>query len=176
MQRVCLAVFSLVVLSGCVVIPQPHDVVRLSKVTGSVSRQGQPVENLTLTMNALDNRSTCEDPIAVTTTDADGRFVFEEITQRRFWRVVILAPSSPTYYLGLCTGGPEGRVPLIERRIWATLPRQLALECDLQRHREEQESCSVAGWTGYNFIIDDAGYNSYRPEAARGMSGESPKR
>lgn len=139
-------------LAGCITYPLPHDVVELSPVSGTIRLDGEPVAGRRLSMNSLWNREPCSAPIAETTTDEHGRFHFDEITSRHYFRTVILAPSSPTYFMTVCSQGESEAVPVFTTSIWASLPRHLELSCDLDRQNAEGDYCSVADWTGYNFL------------------------
>lgn len=138
--------------AGCVTYPHPHDVVELSPVSGTLRLDGEPVAGRRLSMNSLWNREPCAEPIAETTTDAQGRFRFDEITSRHLFRTVILAPSSPTYYMTVCSLDETAPVPIFTTSIWARLPRHLELGCDLGVKTAEGDYCDVADWTGWNFM------------------------
>ena len=142
----CLAV------AGCVTYPHPHDVVELSPVSGTLRLDGEPLAGRTVTMNSVWNADPCGEPIAEVTTDANGRFRFDEITSRRFFRTVILAPSSPTYSMTVCSIEETGPVTIFTTSIWARLPRHLELGCDLGVKTAEGDHCDVADWTGWNFM------------------------
>lgn len=139
-------------ITGCITYPHPHDVVELSPVSGTLHLDGESLAGRRLSMNSLWNREPCSTPIAETTTDEYGRFHFSEITSRRHFRTVILAPSSPTYFMTVCSEEEPGAVPIFTTSIWASLPRHLELSCDLDRQNAEGDYCSVADWTGYNFL------------------------
>ena len=139
-------------LGACVVIPQPREVIQLSPVDGRVTRDSQPVAGLVLTMNALHNTAPCTDPIARASTDENGEFAFAEITAPAYWRVVVLAPSSPTFSMTLCMEGDHGPAPIFAASIWATLPATLTLHCDLGAGKGADHACEVADWTGYNYL------------------------
>lgn len=153
-------------LGACVVIPQPRDVIQLSPVDGRVTRDGNPVAGLALTMNSLHDATSCADPIARVVTGPDGAFAFEEITSRETWRVVVLAPSSPTYSMTLCAEGESGLTPIFSERIWATLPVTLTLHCDLGAAEGAGQACEVTDWTGYNYLGGSGtGRGEYREPA-----------
>lgn len=139
-------------LVGCVVVPQPRDVIQLSPVDGRVTRDGSPVAGLALTMNSLHDTAPCERPIARVVTGENGEFEFEEVTSRETWRVVVLAPSSPTYSMTLCMEGIAGPTPIFAESIWATLPVTLTLHCDLGAAEGADQACEVTDWTGYNYL------------------------
>ena len=153
-------------LAGCVVIPQPRDVIQLSPVDGRITRDGEPLAGVPLTMNSLHETAPCDEPIARVVTDANGAFAFAEITTRKTWRTVVLAPSSPTFAMTLCMETDAGPMPIFAERIWATLPITLTLHCDLGTAAGARETCEVSDWTGYNFLSrSDAHYGDYREPA-----------
>jgi hypothetical protein len=153
-------------LSACLVIPQPRDVIQLSRVDGQVTSGGQPLAGLPLTMNSLHNPAACDDPIARVVTGANGEFAFDEITARKTWRVVVLAPSSPTYSMTLCMQGGNGLTPIFAETIWATLPVTLSLHCDVDGAEGTNQACEVDDWTGYNFLSrSDEQRGEYREPA-----------
>ena len=139
-------------LTACVVIPQPRDVIQLSPVDGRLTLDGQPLAGVPLTMNSLHNNVACAEPIARVVTGENGAFAFDEITAREFWRRIILAPSSPTYSMTLCMEGDNGPMPIFAENIWATLPVTLTLHCDLGADEGTDQACEVTDWTGYNFL------------------------
>lgn len=151
-------------LAGCITYPHPHDVVDLSPVSGTLRLNGEPLGGQKLTMNSLWNYEPCAEPISETTTDEHGRFQFDEITSRRFFRTVILAPSSPTYSMTVCADGGSGPDPIFATLIWATLPRHLELDCELSVKTAASDHCNVADWAGWNFMrrADQASYGTNR--------------
>lgn len=150
-------------LAACLVIPQPRDVILLSRVDGRLTSGGQPVAGLALTMNSLHNPAACDDPIARVVTGTDGEFAFDEITTRKSWRVVVLAPSSPTYYMTLCMEDGNDPTPIFAESIWATLPVTLSLHCDLGPGQGAVPACGVTDWTGYNYLSGSGErYREYR--------------
>lgn len=153
-------------LAGCVVIPQPRDVIQLSPVEGRLVQDGRPLAGVPLTMNSLHDNSPCERPIARVVTGPDGEFAFDEVTARKTWRVVVLAPSSPTYSMTLCMDGDAGPTPIFAESIWATLPVTLALHCDLGATEGADQACEVTDWTGYNYLSRGGeDYGEYREPA-----------
>lgn len=164
-RRVCAMLAACTALTACVVVPHPRDVVQLARVEGRISSARQPVAGVRLTMNSVWNLDPCEEPIASVRTGEDGAFAFDEITTRAFWRLVVLAPSSPTYSMTLCMEDDSGMTPIFDRRIWATLPLALSLQCDLPKRDDRDDSCEVVDWTGYNFIQDGSNphFGRFRP-------------
>jgi len=153
-------------LAACVVIPQPRDVIQLSPVDGRLTLDGQALAGVPLTMNSLHNSAACDEPIARVITDENGTFAFDEITSREFWRIVILAPSSPTYSMTLCMEDGKGTTPIFAESIWATLPVTLTLYCDLATEAGADQACEVTDWTGYNFLSRSGEHRSeYRAPA-----------
>lgn len=145
-------------LGACVVIPQPREVIQLSPVDGRLMQDGRPLAGVPLTMNSLHDTAPCAEPIARVVTGANGEFAFEEIAAPAFWRVVVLAPSSPTYSMTLCMDGAAGPTPIFAESIWATLPVTLTLHCDVGAAEGSDEACEVAGWTGYNYLSRSGEY------------------
>ncbi len=140
--------------------------IQLSPVDGRLTRDGQPVAGLALTMNSLHDTGPCTDPIARVVTGENGEFAFDELTSRKTWRVVVLAPSSPTYSMTLCMEDENGPTPIFAESIWATLPVTLTLHCDLGANEGADQACEVTDWTGYNYL-SRSGENSgkYREPA-----------
>jgi hypothetical protein len=66
--------------------------------------------------------------------------------------MTFLAPSSPTYYMTVCSLAETGPVPIFTMSIWARLPRHLELGCDLGVKTAAGDYCDVADWTGWNFM------------------------
>ncbi len=165
--RVGVVVFGCWALSACVVIPQPRDVIQLSPVDGRLVQDGRALAGVPLTMNSLHNTAPCAEPIARVVTGANGEFAFDEITARKTWRVVVLAPSSPTYSMTLCMDGAAGPTPIFAESIWATLPITLTLHCDLGAAAGTDQACEVTDWTGYNYLSRAGEQRSaYREPAA----------
>lgn len=152
-------------LAGCVVIPQPHESVELSRVEGVLFSDGVPLANAILTMNALSNYEPCENPIAKAKTDASGHFIFPEVKTRKLWRMVTLAPSSPTHSMTVCLHNQGEVSAIFDRRIWAALPTRLLLECELADASGGDRVCRVADWSGYNYLQGDEHYSECRPES-----------
>lgn len=158
-------------LTGCVVIPQPHTRVELSRVEGRLTQEGQPVPGVRLSMNSLNDFEPCSDPIAFATTDDAGRFVFQEISDRKVFRLVVLAPSSPTYSMSICRLDEGASEPIFTETIWAALPASLTLECD---RSAAGDTCQISDWVGYNFTSSSDPRGECRPgpqptsEIARG--------
>jgi len=150
--RAAIAAVAFAVVAGCVTYPHPHDVVELSPVSGTLRDDGEPVTGRRVTMNSVWNTEPCAEAIAEATTDEQGRFHFDEITSRHLFRTVILAPSSPTYSMTVCSVGEAGAVPIFATSIWAVLPRHLELGCDLGVKNAAGDHCEVEDWTGYNFL------------------------
>lgn len=176
-RRLTLLVIFCMSLAGCITYPHPHDVVDLSPVIGKMHLNGDPVSGRVLTMNSLWNHELCADPVAEAVTDADGRFQFNEITSRHFFRTVILAPSSPTYSMTVCSDEGSGSEPIFATLIWATLPRHLELDCDLSVKTTASDYCSVADWAGWNFMhrADQSDYGTSRGDPNR-KRGDAKRR
>ena len=160
---------AVVLLSGCVVIPQPHDVVDLPRVTGTVRSLGAPVAGAVLTMNAMDNPSACDEPVARASTGPDGAFAFDEVSHRALWRLVVLAPSSPTHSMTLCIVDGDTARPLFAREIWASLPLHLEVDCELSTPSSDGEPCRISDWSGFNYIVGEHTYRQCREAGSAGL-------
>lgn len=158
------------VLGGCITYPQPHEVVEVSPVHGVLQLGGEPLPGKRLSMNSAWNAEPCADAVAEVITDEQGRFRFDERTRRRLFRTVILAPSSPTYSLTVCLQQEGGAVPLFHTQVWAALPRELELQCELSVENTERDYCRVVDWKGFNFTDRQ----SLRPEYGRERIADRP--
>lgn len=156
-------------LPSCILVPQPHDLIGLSRVEGVLFAGDTPAANMALTMNALSNHTTCDNPIAGAKTDARGFFVFPEIKARKTWRMVTLAPSSPTYSMTICLHHQGKVAPIFHQQIWAAPPTQLVLECVQSDALVHSSMCQISNWSGYNYLRGSEDYGQCRPESPTSM-------
>ena len=112
-------------LTAC--LPAPHRVYLAPRISGTVSRDGEPVAGAQLRL-----RATGTEQVASTITDADGRFDLGPLSELALTTSLLRDPSY-AYVLELSAAGSD--YPGLTQNEEGFAPPLLPLDCDLARPR-----------------------------------------
>ena len=135
---------SLILLSGCLVIPGSEQSPTNPIVEGVILESGQPVAGRGVSVIFSTRQTACQQSESIATTDHNGQFRTTPELERSGVRVLTFAPSSPTFFVSVCVEGASGSMRLFDGRYRGAPPTSIALVCDLVRQRREQEPCESA--------------------------------
>ena len=127
MPRVRISVLLSLALSLSACLPAPHRVYLAPRISGTVSRGGEPVAGARLRLSA-----TGTEQVASAATDADGRFDLGPLSELALTTSLLREPSYG-YVLELSADGRD--YPGLTRSEDGFAPSLLPLDCDLARPR-----------------------------------------
>jgi hypothetical protein len=90
-----------VVLSGCVAIPDPGNVLVVPEISGTVTRDGNPVPNVRVSYHRILEGGGCKSSKDQVYTDETGAFRISTRDEFRFWLVF----GDPSNTWGICLAG-----------------------------------------------------------------------
>ena len=127
-----LAVSTALCLSGCLVLPGGDKSPVPVTISGTLLDQGEPVRGA-IVRSAFGTRPVaCEKAKGgQTVTGSDGAFSLAPEFSRSAWRVVPLAPSSPTFFVSLCLGAGEAEREIFTGQYYGSPPSRIEIRCEL---------------------------------------------
>lgn len=130
--------------SGCLLVPGVERSSVQPMVEGVIEYSGEPMRDRQVFVRFATRRLDCASSINSTRTDVNGRFAITPHFEGRKYRMMTLAPSSPTYFITVCLADSIDQNPLFVQSYYGAPPPVISLQCAIDKSAVEIAQCSVA--------------------------------
>ena len=131
-------------VSACLLVPGEERSSVQPIIEGVIRHSGEPVGDRQIFVRFATRQLDCAPSISSTRTDADGRFAITPQLESRKYRLLTLAPSSPTYFIAVCLADSVDRQTLFAESYFGAPPPMINLQCEIDQSAAEGEYCTVA--------------------------------